>query len=99
MENAVKYSNPAEKPIRVLFRETADMVRVEIRDRGSGIPEKEILFLFEPFYRIDSSRSRTTGGYGLGLSICKKIMEARGGGIEITSAPGTGTSVFLKFKK
>ncbi len=99
LENAVKYSSPAEKPIRVLVRDTEDMVQVEIRDQGSGIPEKEIPFLFEPFYRVDTSRSRSTGGYGLGLSICKKIMEAHGGGIEIRSVPGTGTSVFLNFKK
>lgn len=99
LENAAKYSNLAENPIRVLVRDSADAVRVEIHDRGSGIPEKELPFVFEPFYRVDSSRSRTTGGYGLGLSICKKIMEAHGGSIEIKSAPGEGTSVFLTFNK
>ena len=99
LENAVKYSSPAEKPIRVIIEDLSDTVRVEIRDQGSGIPEKELPYVFQPFYRVDSSRSRTTGGYGLGLSICRKIMEAHGGSIDITSVPGEGTSVFLNFKK
>ena len=54
--------------------------------------------MFEPFYRVDASRSRKTGGYGLGLSLSKEIMEAHGGRIEIQSEVGRGTSVFLYFR-
>jgi signal transduction histidine kinase len=55
--------------------------------------------LFEPFYRVDRSRSRETGGYGLGLSLCKRIMEAHGGSIAIASREGEGTEVSLFFPR
>jgi len=70
---------------------------VQIADSGIGIPVEELTFIFEPFYRVDKSRSKDTGGYGLGLSLCKTIMEAHGGKIEITSQPGEGTTVSLFF--
>ncbi len=74
-----------------------------IRDHGPGIPSEEIPKLFEPFYRVDRSRSRESGGYGLGLSLCKRIMEAHGGNVEITSTFNpintghSGTTISLKF--
>jgi signal transduction histidine kinase len=64
-----------------------------------GIPESELPRIFEPFYRVDRSRSRETGGYGLGLSLCKRIMEAHGGSIAISSRPGEGTEVCLAFPR
>jgi signal transduction histidine kinase len=72
-------------------------VVVQIADRGIGIPVEELSFVFEPFYRVDKSRSKDTGGYGLGLSLCKTIMEAHNGKIEIASQPGEGTTVSLFF--
>ena len=70
---------------------------VRVEDRGDGIPAEEMAFIFEPFYRADQSRSRRTGGYGLGLSLCKTIMEAHRGRIEIDSHIGKGTTVSLYF--
>jgi two-component system, OmpR family, sensor histidine kinase BaeS len=54
---------------------------IQVEDDGLGIPEEHLPYLFEPFYSVDKSRSKKTGGYGLGLSLCKKIMEAHGGGL------------------
>jgi two-component system, OmpR family, sensor kinase len=56
-------------------------VVVRVVDDGPGIPESDLGNLFEPFFRVDRSRSRKTGGYGLGLSICRRIVEAHGGTI------------------
>jgi signal transduction histidine kinase len=70
---------------------------VQIADSGVGIPQDELPFIFEPFYRVDKSRTKDTGGYGLGLSLCKTIMEAHGGRIEIESTSSVGTTVTLVF--
>jgi len=54
-----------------------------------------LTYIWEPFYRVDKSRSRDTGGYGLGLSLCKTIVESHGGKIEVSSIPNKGTTVSL----
>ena len=72
---------------------------VLIIDNGIGIEAEEISFIFEPFYRVDKSRSKDTGGYGLGLSLCKTIMDAHNGKIEVASEPGEGTTVSLFFPR
>lgn len=84
-------------PVEVRIEAEGHEFTVRVRDRGMGIPAAELANLFEPFYRVDRSRSRDTGGYGLGLSLCKRIMEAHGGSIGITSREGEGTEVFLVF--
>jgi signal transduction histidine kinase len=98
ISNGIKYSEKTADAVQVCLKAHIDGVVVEIKDRGVGIPEDALPYVFEPFYRVDSSRSRKTGGYGLGLSLCKEIMEAHGGRIEIQSTLGSGTSVFLHFK-
>jgi signal transduction histidine kinase len=97
INNAVKYSPPDGEPVRILWKEDSQYAIVQIHDRGIGIPETELPYIFEPFYRVDKSRSRHTGGYGLGLSLCKTIMESHQGRIEVQSAPETGTIVSLFF--
>ena len=97
INNAVKYSPPDGEPVRILWKEDPQYAIVQIQDRGIGIPETELPFIFEPFYRVDKSRSKHTGGYGLGLSLCKTIMESHQGKIEAESAPGNGTIVSLFF--
>ena len=81
LENAVKYSLPDSRPIRVAAGVADGAVTVCVEDDGPGIPEGDLERIFEPFFRVDRSRSRKTGGYGLGLSICKRIVEAHGGRI------------------
>ena len=97
--NAVKYSRLDGKPVEVSLAETPGMFTVTVRDHGCGIPEKELPSIFEPFYRVDKSRSKSTGGYGLGMHLSKKIMDAHGGEIGIESREGEGTTVTLRFRK
>lgn len=99
LENAVKYSTPGTQPIEISVAQEEKHVVIKLKDFGSGIPESELPYIFEPFYRIDRSRSKNTGGYGLGLSLCKKIMDAHGGNIEVISTPNIGTAVTLIFTK
>jgi len=97
LTNAIKFSEPDDKPVMISVKKLADSTVVRILDHGIGIPPDELPFIFEPFYRVDKSRSKGTGGYGLGLSLCKTIMEAHGGRIEVDSKPGVGTCVSLFF--
>jgi signal transduction histidine kinase len=91
MLNAVQYT-PAAGSV-VIRVAAAGTVLVEISDTGRGIAPEDLPHLFERFWRGDSSRARSTGGVGLGLSICKAIVDGCGGEIGITSRLGEGTSV------
>jgi signal transduction histidine kinase len=99
IDNALKYSPAGARPVEVRIEQGPGEATVRIGDHGSGIPEAELPKIFEPFYRVDPSRSRETGGYGLGLSLCKRIMEAHGGSIAIASREGEGTEVALAFPR
>ncbi|MNE80795.1 Alkaline phosphatase synthesis sensor protein PhoR [compost metagenome] len=74
-------------------------MKIEVKDKGMGIPENEIPHLFERFYRVDGARSRTTGGAGLGLSIAKRIVDLHDGKIDVFSLPELGTTITLQFKQ
>jgi heavy metal sensor kinase len=91
LDNAVKYT-PAGGRVTLSAELDADDVHVTIADTGVGIPEEELPKVFTRFYRVDHSRSRDTGGSGLGLTIAKSIAIAHGGTIEADSAPGAGSS-------
>jgi signal transduction histidine kinase len=93
----VKFGLPDSRSVEIELEQGADKVTVRICDDGPGIPQTDIPNLFEPFFRVDRSRSKKTGGYGLGLSICKRIMEGHGGNIAVTSNSGRGTSFILSF--
>ena len=95
LDNAFKYSLPDSLPVDVSAVENHQAVIIRVKDDGQGIPEAQIANIFEPFFRIDPSRSKKTGGYGLGLSICKRIAEAHGGTIQVENNPGRGASFIL----
>ncbi|MGH7231545.1 MAG: ATP-binding protein [Nitrospiraceae bacterium] len=97
LENALKHSQPEYGPVEIRIETDTDTVRVSVRDHGPGIPSDERALIFEPFYRVDKSRTRTTGGYGLGLSLAKKIMTAHGGDILVTGGLGQGSTFTLAF--
>ena len=97
LSNAFKYSEPESDPVKISVERQASGVRVRIEDNGIGIPQGQLAHIFEPFYRVDKSRSKDSGGYGLGLSLCKSIMEAHKGKIEVQSRPKEGTTVLLFF--
>jgi signal transduction histidine kinase len=97
LDNAVKYSDSNSVPVKVSLKQKEAYVIVHITDSGKGIPPEDLPYIFEPFYRVDKSRARHTGGYGLGLSLCKTIMEVHQGKIEVDSSPDNGTIVSLFF--
>jgi len=99
LENARKYSLPDSRPVEIEVEEGEGGILVRVRDDGPGIPEADLPNLFEPFYRVDRSRSRKTGGYGLGLSICKRIIESHGGSIAVMNNHGRGACFVLSFPK
>lgn len=92
LENAHKYSERPDESIQVSAAMNESIV-VDMIDHGIGIAADDLTRVFRPFYRVDKSRTRTTGGLGLGLPLAKRIVEAHGGTIEITSKLGEGTRV------
>lgn len=99
LENALKYSLPDSQPIRVSVRQYGDSIEIRVDDDGPGIPESDLPHLFEPFYRVDRSRSRRTGGYGLGLSLCQRIVLAHGGSLSIENRKPRGSSACIRLLK
>ena len=83
--------------IWVVGSREADGYVIEVKDNGTGIPKEKLDRITDAFYMVDKSRSRQQGGAGLGLSICKKIMELHGGGLLFESGLGQGTSVKMRF--
>jgi len=92
--NAVKFGTRAE----IHIEDGADLV-VRVRDRGPGIPEEELERVFEPFYRLESSRNRDSGGTGLGLSIARDIAQAHGGSLRLANAAGGGLEATLRLPR
>ena len=95
LDNAIKYSREDSQAVRISTEAKDGWVVIEIEDNGIGIEPEVLTYIWEPFYRADKSRSRDTGGYGLGLSLCKTIIEAHGGNINVRSTPGKGTTISL----
>jgi signal transduction histidine kinase len=97
LDNAVKYSLPDSRAVELSAVRDDGRLVVSVSDDGPGIPDDDLQSVFEPFFRVDRSRSRKTGGYGLGLSICKRIVEAHGGSIAASNNPGRGARFTLTF--
>lgn len=96
LENAAKYALPDSAPVVLSAAREADDVVIRVRDDGPGIPEADRATLFEPFTRVDRSRSKKTGGYGLGLAICRGIVEAHGGAIWLERREGRGATFLVR---
>jgi two-component system sensor histidine kinase VicK len=90
--NAIRYT-PEKGAVDIEADSDENSVFITVRDNGIGIPEEDIPFLFDRFYRVDKARSRAKGGTGLGLAIAKEIMDSHGGDITVSSAEGQGTVV------
>ncbi|HTN92943.1 MAG TPA: ATP-binding protein [Gallionella sp.] len=86
LENALRYGERAD----ITIGETANEVVIAIHDAGPGIPEEKLEAVFAPFYRLDASRSRHSGGVGLGLSIARDMARKQGGNITLKNAPAGG---------
>ena len=95
-DNAVKYNHDGGK-IHVTIREDDDNAVISFADTGIGIPESEQDRVFERFYRVDKSHSRTLGGTGLGLSIVKHAAQVQNASVEMKSEPDIGTTITVYF--
>jgi signal transduction histidine kinase len=95
ISNAVKYSDPGEA-IYLRLNQIDNWAIIEVSDRGAEIPVSEQSRIFEPFYRVDPSRSRNTGGVGLGLAIVKRLVVSMGGIVTVQSTPGEGNTFIVK---
>jgi signal transduction histidine kinase len=91
IDNAVKYGDRAQ----VSLRATPAQIEIVIDDSGPGIPEDELVRVFQPFYRLEGSRSRETGGIGLGLAIALSIVQTQGGEITLANRREGGLSAVI----
>jgi signal transduction histidine kinase len=91
LDNAVAHTGKGGE-ITLAVQEKNAMVYVSVADTGEGIPAEELPMIFERFYRVDKSRTRATGGSGLGLTIVKRLVEAHGGTITVESHIGKGST-------
>lgn len=94
IDNAINYS-PENTKVTVTSRVKDGIVEISVTDQGIGIPEADLLRIFERFYRVDPARSRQTGGTGLGLSIVKHVAAKHGGDVKVWSAENVGSTFTL----
>jgi two-component system osmolarity sensor histidine kinase EnvZ len=96
LSNALRYG--AGEPVEISLSRNDNMLVIRILDRGPGIPSYELENVFRPFYRLEFSRSNSTGGSGLGLAIARQLAEANGWKIELLPRPGGGTEARLTIR-
>ncbi|MGH1485773.1 MAG: HAMP domain-containing sensor histidine kinase [Cellvibrionaceae bacterium] len=95
INNALAYSAKTDKAPLITINKKGRLIAIQVIDYGQGIPSTEINKVTEPFYRLDPSRTRSTGGFGLGLYLCKLITEAHKGTLSIDSELGNGTTITI----
>ena len=98
VRNAVRYSE-ADSVVEVNLRASADGTVIEVADRGCGVPEADLIRIFEPFYRVAAARERESGGDGIGLAITARVMQLHGGHAVAESREGGGLLIRLWFPK
>jgi len=97
LDNALKYS-PTNTTVTIEVRQDKSLTTISVSDEGEGIPEKDLHYIWDRLYRVEKSRSRATGGSGIGLAIVKKIVESHGGEISVTSIVNNGTTFTIQLK-
>jgi signal transduction histidine kinase len=96
LENAVRYSPEGSSIDLTVSANGSNRAQIVVADHGRGIPKEELTHIFERFHRVDASRTRETGGFGLGLAIAKALIEAYGGTIVAESELGRGTRMIVE---
>jgi two-component system OmpR family sensor kinase len=99
IDNAIKYNNEMEGSVEVSLADDGENIKITILNTGGGIPPEDLPHIFEPFYRVEKSRSPSYGGSGLGLALVKRIVEMHKGSIRIESSPGAWTRVLVCLPK
>lgn len=100
ISNAIKYSSTARKPRIDISLEVYDKsVIIALKDNGIGISDENLKHIFESFYRADQARTRVQDGSGLGLAVCKEIVELHNGHIWATSKEGSGTTMMISLQR
>ncbi len=99
VNNSVKYMDKKRGAISFRVKDVGDFIQVEIEDNGRGISNHDLPYIFDRFFRADTSRNSATGGSGIGLSIVKKIIEDHGGKIWASSVEGQGTTMHFVLRK
>ena len=94
IQNAQRYSD--DGPVEISLESDALSTRIVVRDRGPGIPEDQLEQVFRPFFRLENSRSQTTGGTGLGLAIVRQLVESNGWKIHLSNRAGGGLVAVLE---
>ncbi|MES9941588.1 MAG: HAMP domain-containing sensor histidine kinase [Candidatus Thiodiazotropha sp. 6PLUC2] len=95
LENALRHTPDEARPVEVRSELSNEGWHLLVEDHGEGIPAEHISHLTEPFYRVDQARQRATGGYGLGLYLCRIIVDAHDGRLSIESEPDKGTKISI----
>lgn len=98
LDNAIRHS-PEHSTVTVTIKPTDDGVECSVSDQGTGIPMKSLPFIFDRFYRVETSRDRISGGTGLGLAIARALVTAHGGKISAQSIEGGGTTITFWLKR
>lgn len=96
--NSISYT-PKDGIITISIQEKEQSYQVSVQDNGQGIPEEDQPFIFEHFYRADKSRTKSSGGTGIGLAIVKQLVEAHGGQISVASKLNIGTTITFSLPK
>jgi signal transduction histidine kinase len=94
ISNAIKYS-PDGGTISIIARRGFTSAEFSVADQGPGVPESKRTAIFERFKQADAQRDRATGGFGLGLAICRSIVEQHGGKIGVKSREGAGSTFWF----
>jgi PAS domain S-box-containing protein len=97
INNAIKYTPEGE--VTISLTGDPSVIQIQVKDTGPGIPAEDLPHLFQKFYRVDSTMTRTIGGTGLGLFICRKIIELYNGRIWVESELGKGTTCFINLPR
>ncbi|WIF95408.1 sensor histidine kinase [Caminicella sporogenes] len=98
LSNALKFTE-AGGTVKVVLKDESDNIIISVEDNGIGIPEKDLPYIFERLYRSEKSRSRKTGGAGIGLTIAKMLIKAHDGEITVQSEEGKGTKFTIRLSK
>ena len=99
IKNAIKATTPKNGKVQIFVEDKPDEVKISVKDNGTGLPKDSLDKIFRKFYQVDTSTTREKGGSGLGLSICKGIVENHGGKIWVESEFGKGATLSFTLQK